>query len=387
MPAASHKNLLLAGGVLAALVLLVLVAAALWPSSGVAKAAPAAVLTVTLTPARMMDVPLQVPATGNVSAWQEASIGAESNGLKLVDVRVNVGDTVRKGQVLAVFEAAMVSAELAEATASVALARAQAADARRNQRRAQELDGSGAMSPQVVGQYVAEGQVAQARLEAAQAVEQRQRLRLSQARVVAPGDGVISARAATVGAVVPAGQELFRLIRDGRLEWRAVVATDDLDRLQPGQPAQLSLPGQFRIGATVRMVSPVVDATSHTGLVYLDLPADSALRAGAFATGDIEVGRTRVLTVPQEAVLLRDGFHYVMQVGPAATVVERKITAGQRIGDRVVVDGLREGEAVIASGLGFLGSGDTVHVRPDRMPAARTRVPITPLAAAQGNRP
>ena len=60
-----------------------------------------------------------------------------------------------------------------------------------------------------------------------------QQLRLRQTRVLAPDNGVISARSATVGAVLPAGQELFRLIRQGRLEWRAEVAAADLARLKP----------------------------------------------------------------------------------------------------------------------------------------------------------
>lgn len=354
---------LVLAGVAVVAVLLTGVAGGDDPVEASASASPAAVLSVTVTRPQLATLPIRVPATGNISAWQEASVGAEADGLRLTEVRVNVGDSVQRGQILATFDAALIDADLAQARAAVALAAAEAKDAQANAQRARELDGTGAMSAQQISQYFAAADAAQARLDGARATEQRQRLRRAQTRVLASSDGVIIARAATVGAVVPAGQELFRMIKDGRLEWRAAVAVADLDALAPGQAAQISLPGHPPVRGALRMVAPDINTQTHSGLVYVDLPRDDALRAGTFVTGHVEVGEAPTLTVPQGAVLLRDGFHYVMHVGASSDVIAKKVAVGRRIGDRIeITSGLAASETVIASGLGFLSEGDTVRV-------------------------
>ena len=321
------------------------------------------VLTVAMTRAQLSVLPQRIAASGNIAPWQEASVGTEAEGLQLVEVKVNVGDRVRRGQVLAVFKPEMVAAELAEAQAAVAQAEAQLAEAQANAERAKGLDASGAMSAQQVNQYVVAARTALARLEAAQAVKQRNRLRLAQTRVLAPSDGIITARTATVGAVMPGGQELFRLIKDGRLEWRGTVAMADMTLLAPGQLAQLSVQGQAPIQGRLRMVAPSIDTQTHNGLVYVDLPPNSPVRAGAFARGFIEVGQGQALTVPQQAVLLRDGFSFVMRLDPLSKILMTKVSVGRRVGDRVeITDGLTPAEPIVASGLSFLSEGDTVKV-------------------------
>ncbi len=348
---------------IAAFVLLVVVVARMRREDAPLDPPSVAVLSVETTRPQLSTLPNRVPASGDVAAWQEASIGAEGDGLRLTEVRVNVGDRVVRGQVLAVFGADMVRAELAEARAAVAQSAAEAAEADANAARAKALDGSGAMSAQQVNQYVVAALTARARHDAAKAAEQRSRLRVEQARVLAPGDGIVSARAATVGAVVPAGQELFRLISDGRLEWRAEVAGVDLGQLQPGQRVMLDVQGQEPVRGTLRMLSPSISTATRSGLVYVDLPDGSGLRAGAFARGHVEVGEAAALTVPQAAVLLRDGFHHVALLGPSSTVRMRKVAVGRRFDDRIeVTAGLAASETLIASGLGFLSEGDVVQV-------------------------
>lgn len=325
--------------------------------------APPPVLSVQTTQAEVVRLPRRVPASGHIAAWQEASIGAEGEGLRLVAVTVNVGDAVKRGQLLAQFNADIVEAELAEARAAVAQAVAAAQEAEANAGRANTLAPKGALSAQQITQYLAAAKAAQARVEAARAAEQRQRLRLAQTRVLAPSDGIVTSRTATVGAVVPAGQELFRLIRDGRLEWRALVAAGDIDQLAPGQVAQIHRQNQAPIQGELRTVSPQIDTATHNGLVYVDLPRLDALRAGAFVRGHIELGDATALTLPQSAVLLRDGLAVVMRVGARSTVVVAPVALGRRVGDRIeILGGLAESEAVIASGLAFLSEGDTVNV-------------------------
>jgi RND family efflux transporter MFP subunit len=306
---------------------------------------------------------VRTAANGNIMAWQEASIGTEADGLRLAEVKANVGDVVRRGQVLAVFASETVTAELAQSRATVAEAEAALAGATDSARRAAELQTTGTLSAQQIRQYITAERTAQARLEAAQAAETTQQLRLAQTRVRAPDDGVISARSATVGAVLPAGQELFRLVRRGRLEWRAEVAAPDLAKLKPGQVAHVTPVGGEPIEGRLRMVAPTIDLQTRNGLVYVDLPTGAPARVGMFARGEFEIDANRAMTLPQSAVLLRDGFGYVMRIGPDSRVVQTKVTTGQRVGDRIEITGGIEASAlVVASGAAFLGDGDLVRV-------------------------
>lgn len=372
-----HRRIALTGAAIVALALALIGLGTRDEGRALANAAPAPVLSVALTRARMSSLPIRVPATGNVVAWQEASVGAEGDGLRLTEVRVNVGDSVKRGQVLALFDAGIVEAELAEAAAAVAKAEAERSEAQANAQRARDLDRTGAMSSQQIHQYLVAAMTAQAQVNAARAIEQRHRLRLRQTRVLAPGNGVITSRIATVGAVVPAGQELFRLIRDGRLEWRAQVALSDMQELNMGQRVSIAVQGHPPIPGRLRMVAPVVDTETRNGSIYVDIPPGSGVRAGSFARGYVEVGEAPALTVADSAVLLRDGFHYVMRVGPKSNVMMTKVAVGRRIGERIEIrSGLSASDAIIASGLSFLSEGDTVRVvAPDQGPRAGSAAP------------
>ncbi len=347
------------------------------------KPAPRAALTVTLTQPQTTRLPVKVAANGNVSAWQEASVGTEANGLRLAEVRANVGDVVKRGQVLAVFAPETVQANLAQVRASVVEAEAAAADAAANAARARELQTTGALSAQAINQYLTAERTAQARLEAAKANAQAARLRVAQTRVVAPDAGVISARSATVGAVLPAGQELFRLIRQGRLEWRAEVPANDLARIAVNMPARVTTAtGLPPVIGKVRMVAPTIDAQTRNGIVYVDLPPGPAVKAGMYARGEFDIGETQALTLPQSAVVLREGFSYVMRVGADAKVTQVKVATGRRAGDRIeILGGLDAGARVVAAGGGFLAEGDTVKVV-DSQAAAGQAVPASAPAPA-----
>ncbi len=332
------------------------------PDSARSAAKPALAVTTTLP--KLVVLPVRVQANGNIAAWQEAIIGTEADGLRLAEVNFNVGDVVRRGQVLARFASATVDAELAQSRSVLAEAEAILAEASSNAVRAQELKASGALSEQQIQQYLTAERTARARLEGAKAAVQTQQLRLAQTQVLAPDDGVISVRTATVGAVLPSGQELFRIIRRGRLEWRAEVAAPELVRLRPGQQVTLTPAGGQPVRGMVRVVAPVVDTRTRSGLVYVDIPVAGAARAGMFARGEIEVDSGKpTVTLPQAAVAQRDGFSYVMRIGPDYRVMETKVTLGRRAGDRVeVVSGIDIGTTVVASGVGFLGDGDLVQV-------------------------
>ena len=343
------------------------------------KSPPRPALTVTTVRPLQASLPIRLSANGNITAWQDAIIGSEVNGLRLTEVRVNVGDHVRDGQVLAVFALESIQAEVAQIRASLAEAEANALDASSNAEKARTLQASGALSEQQINQYMTAEKTAKARLEAARAALTVQQVRLRQTQLLAPDSGVISARTATVGAVVSAGTELFRLIRGGRLEWRAEVTSSELGRLAPGTSATVLAANGVELKGRVRMVAPTVDPQTRSALVYVDLPSNvgkltsttatasaaqttAAVSAGMFAKGEFDLGSSNALTIPQQSVVVRDGFSYVFVLRQDSHVSQLKVQTGRRLGERVEVSaGILPDAEVVASGAGFLNDGDLVR--------------------------
>jgi HlyD family secretion protein len=331
-------------------------------------------LTVTLIRPTREEWPRTLAAQGNVAAWQEAAVGAELPGLRVTDVLVNVGDQVRKGQTLARVSADAVAAAVAQARASVAEGEAVLAEAKSNAARSRDLAAKGFVSSQAATQTATAEQTAAARLAAARARLSAEEVRLAQTRVFAPDDGTISARMATVGSLTQPGPEMFRLIRGNRLEWRAEVTSGELARLAPGTPAVVRLPSGGEVRGTVRMIAPTVDPQTRNAIVYVDLPAgdSSPARAGMFARGEFDLGPTTALSLPQGAVVQRDGFAYVFRLEGGNRVARIKIGVGRRAGDRIeVTDGIEADTQVVASGTGFLTDGDVVRVVPAAPVSAR----------------
>jgi HlyD family secretion protein len=336
------------------------------PASAASAAKPA--LTVSLAAPETLDWPRRLPANGDIAAWQESVISAEISNYRLTEVLVNVADRVKKGQLLARISSDTVAAELAQTRAAVAEAEAALAEAKANAERARQLQQSGFYSTQLGAQFLTGEQTARARLDAAKAKARADEIRLAQTQVLAPDDGVISARTASQGALAQSGQELFRLIRGARLEWRAEIAEADMGAIKPGVVAKLTLPGGAVLQGQVRAMAPTVDPKTRNGLVYVDLPGgpagvDGTARAGMFAQGEFDLGRAPALTVPQTAVVARDGFNYVFRLEAMDKVAQSKVALGRRIGDRVeVVAGLAPDARIVATGAGFLADGDTVRV-------------------------
>lgn len=342
------------------------------PSAAAEPAAPAKpALTVTVVSPESREVDRRLAANGSVAAWQEASLGAESGGLRLAAVKASVGDRVKRGELLAEFAAEVPLAEQAQARASLAEAEAALAEARANAARARSVDGTGALSPQQLQQYLTAETAADARVKAARAGLDAAELRVRHTRVVASDDGVISFRApvATLGAVVPQGQELYRLIRQHRLEWRAEVPAAELTRLKVGQKVVVTPPAGGKVTGVVRTIAPTVDSQTRNALVYVDLPAsagngaDAPLKAGMFARGEFELGKGRGLTLPRQAVAMRDGFNFIFLVGADQRVTQTKVDVGYRDAERVGINTPLPADArVVASGAGFLSDGDLVQV-------------------------
>ncbi|MCB2027285.1 MAG: efflux RND transporter periplasmic adaptor subunit, partial [Rhodoferax sp.] len=306
-------------------------------------------LTVTAVRPQLGRLPMQLRANGSIAAWQEASVGTEANGLRLSELRAGIGDVVRAGQVLATFDAASVQADVALARAQLQEAQANALEAAGNAERARTLKDSGALSTQQINQYLTLEQTAQARVAAAKAALDVQQLRLKHAQVLAPDRGVITSRSATIGAVVPAGTELFRMIRQGRLEWRAEVTSNELGRIKPGTPVLVTVASGAEVRGKVRTIGPTVDNQTRTALVYVDLPSTKDLsgpaKPGMFASGSFELGDSSALLVPQTTLVMRDGFSYVYKLGDDNRVSRIKVQTGRQAGDQVEITSAFDADA------------------------------------------
>lgn len=368
-------------GIIIAIIFIVLIVAFIgWKSSNKKQPSPEnaatsassakPALTVTVIQPELQNWKQNFTANGNIAAWQEVVIGSELSGQRITKVNVNVGDSVQRGQVLAEINSESIRAELATAKANYAEAKAVLADASINNQRIQQLKNTGAISQQEATKYLTSQSTAQARLDAAKAQIDSNQLRLTQTQVIAPDHGVISARTATVGSLAQTGQELFRLIRDNRLEWRAEVTSTDLYKLKKGMTAHITSPDPSRsaVSGSVRMIAPVIDPQTRYGLVYVDIPTTDAVRMGMFVKGEFDLGEKPALTVPQTAVLLRDGFSYVFIVNKDNRVTQQKVTLGRRLNDRVEIVDLAVNTQLVASGTGFLSDGDLIkrgHAIPD----------------------
>ncbi len=360
-------------GIIIAIIFIVLIVAFIgWKSSNKKQPSPEnaatsassakPALTVTVIQPELQNWKQNFTANGNIAAWQEVVIGSELSGQRITKVNVNVGDSVQRGQVLAEINSESIRAELATAKANYAEAKAVLADASINNQRIQQLKNTGAISQQEATKYLTSQSTAQARLDAAKAQIDSNQLRLTQTQVIAPDHGVISARTATVGSLAQTGQELFRLIRDNRLEWRAEVTSTDLYKLKKSMTAHITSPDPSRsaVSGSVRMIAPVIDPQTRYGLVYVDIPTTDAVRMGMFVKGEFDLGEKPALTVPQTAVLLRDGFSYVFIVNKDNRVTQQKVTLGRRLNDRVEIVDLAANTQLVASGTGFLSDGDLI---------------------------
>lgn len=326
-------------------------------------------LTVNIEVPQQQNLPRQINANGNIAAWQEAIVSSEADGLRLAEIYVNVGDRVRKDQLLARFDPETVTTDLAQAEATLAEALANKDEASTNAQRARQLKNTGALSELQIDQYLAADKTARARVQQAKAQVQYQRLRLEKTRVLAPDDGVISARSATVGNVANRGNELFRLIRQERLEWRAELTAAELPYIKPGMSAVLRTTAGTELTGRIRALAPALDLQTRNAIVYVDITPTQqqqlGVKAGMFAQGAFHIGEISALTVSQSALVSREGFHYLFAVDEAGNVSEIKVDIGQLYQGRFeILTGLRPDMRIVTRGASFLNHGEKVRVNP-----------------------
>jgi HlyD family secretion protein len=198
---------------------------------------------------------------------------------------------------------------------------------------------------------------AQARLNKLQAL-------LAQTVVRAPEDGLILKSNAHHGEIAIAGQALFSLVRDDRLEVKVNVPEAQFLLIRPGQAAKIKARRNSceTISGRVREVSPSVDITSRLGSVRIDIPRCDRIVAGMFFHVVIDIGEDHVLTVPKEALLDSDGQAFVFLL-QGNRVKKVGVRVGEDFGDNIEIKtGLEPGQPVAVCGAPFLTDSEPVKV-------------------------
>jgi HlyD family secretion protein len=302
-------------------------------------------------------------ATGSVYAWQEAVIGPEVGGYRIAAVNVDVGDKVKRGQELVRLSDELLVADVNSKRASKLQAEAQLVTASSDRRRGDLVKESGALSNSELEKLHNDELAAQAKVQQATADLESAEVKLRYAHVLSPDDGVITSRTVVVGQIAQAGNEMLRLLRNGRVEWRAEIPEGRMREVQVGQTVRITMADSSKLVGRVRTVAPTVQSGTRTGLVYVDLPKPDGARPGMFARGEIEVSRGMAATLPLASVVVRDGYSYVFVVTNGQKVERRRVeTGGVRDGRVEIVAGLNPGERVVDRGAGFLQDGDKITV-------------------------
>lgn len=331
-------------------------------SESKADAPPA--LTVTTIAAGHQTIDRNIVGTGSVVAWQELSIGTEIGGWRVVEVPVEEGDTVKRGQLLARMDDTAADAQFRHAEAAVQEAEANLRFAQSENERAKDLIGKGTVSPQTAQDRETKAYAADARLRMARALRDEMKTRLVATRILAPADGYISKRSILIGDVVAAGREAFRMVRDSRLELDAQVPENDVSLVEAGQTVRVFREGSAPITARVRAVSPTVDPKTRLATVHVALPTESPLKPGMFARAEIMTSSAAAIAVPETSLVWRDAKAHVFVLRDRNHVALRQVEPGNRQSGLVtILDGLEPGDQVVSTGAGFLNDGDSVTVQ------------------------
>jgi RND family efflux transporter MFP subunit len=321
-------------------------------------------LVTVITP-RVAPVTSNVTFSGTIFARYDVPIGAEGDPGRIVAIYVEAGDRVKRGQVLAKLDQSILAPQLKRLAASLEEARAQAALSEAEYGRAKGVEAAGALSAEEIERRRAAAVTDQARVNVAAAQYAEMQARLDRTEIRASADGMILTRTAELGqTAAPGGEPLFRLASGGEIEMRGSLAEQDFARVAVNQPAQVYLTGYTApFTGKVRLLGAVIDPKTRLGEVRIALEENSALRPGAFAKGQVTVGKATRPVLPQTAVLsdLKGSYVYVIN---ADKKVERRPVrvADTTLAGVVIGEGLEGNEQVVAMAGGFLREGELVEL-------------------------
>lgn len=334
-------------------------------------------LRVTVVRAAPADMAQTLRLSGTLSAREDIAVSTPLQGLKIVAVYADAGDTVKRGQVLAQLEDVNADSQLRQTEAQLARAKAQlrsqqaaAAEAAATLKRYRPLAEADALSRQELDQQKSAAATAAANVEAAKADIAQLQAQLKDSRnqrgktqIVAPADGVIAKRNAEAGALT-GPDALFHIIKDGTVELAADAGADELPLLQNGAQAQVSVRGRNEaVGGTVRLVPPEIDSSTRLGKVRITLAHSDGLYTGTYGEANIRLPSYHAAAaLPETAVSFdSEGKASVLAVDGNGRVSRVAVTAGRKQGGMVeIVSGLENGRAVVRRASAFVNEGDTV---------------------------
>jgi RND family efflux transporter MFP subunit len=326
------------------------------------KAPQRTALTVTAQTVNLEPLPRKVDASGTVAAWQEVPVSSETGGLEVTAVLVDEGSKVRQGQQLVQLDDRVLRAQVRQSEAAVVSAEAVLAQNQAALKRSVDLKSKGFLAQSALDTAVANQKTAEAQVLTAKAALGEAQAKLDQSVIRAPVSGTITTRTVVKGQVINVGTELFRLVRDDQLEMEAQVPEADVPLVHAGMASVVSGDQGTTVGR-VRLMTPQVDPTTRLGLARITLPPNSPFRPGNFGTASIDVGAVPTLTVPEGAIVFRDGKPGVYVIQPGNKVRFVQVVTGDRSNGTVAIrSGLQPGSTVVTQGGGFLGDGDKVAI-------------------------
>jgi len=360
LPGTLRQRIIVAASVLLLALLVVIVMKRSGPTA--AASTPPVALTVTAHVLEDTQLARGIVANGSVFPWQEVIISAEVGGYRVAAVNVDVGDRVRQGQELVRMSSELLAADLTSRRANVEQAVATLENAAAALKRAQTLSGSGVLSQSDLDKLRAEELADRARVEVAKAELNQAELRLKYTHVTAADDGIISSRTVSVGQIAQTGAEMMRMVRKGRVEWRAEIPEARMREIKIGQPVKLTTADGSQLDGKVRTVAPTIESNTRAGLVYVDIPAGSA-KPGMYARGEIVLQHGSAQMAPIASVVIQDGYSYVFALTDAQTVQRVHVETGAVRGNQIeIVSGVAPGQRIVDKGAGFLKDGDRVSV-------------------------
>lgn len=326
-----------------------------------------AISTVSVTQVGVSTLPTTINITGTIAARYDMPIGVEGDGGRVAAVLVEAGDRVKRGQVLARLNPAVLEPQVANLQAALEQAKAESDLAVAEYRRAQAVGASGALSAEETERRRSSSLTAAAKVKVAAAMLAESQAKLARMEIRAPSDGVILTRTVEVGQSATAGgPALFRLSEGGEVELRGQVAEQDLPLLKVGQPVNVRLTGVTTVySGAVRLLGAVIDPQTRLGMVRVALKPDPNLRPGAFARADVTVSNAERTVLPQTAVLTDDKGSYVLIVDGENRLERRTVrVAGIVDGGVTIAEGVGHNDKVVASAGAFLQPGEVVNPVP-----------------------
>lgn len=302
-------------------------------------------------------------ASGLLVPFEEAAVNSELSGYRVTAVFVDEGDMVHAGQPLARLDPTLIEAKIAQAHAQVAQSQAKANQAQGEANRVRDLDGTGVLADEQIATRRGDAASAGAAVDVSRAQLKDLLTQRAQMVIRAPVSGVVLQRTIRPGAVAsPGGDPMFRIARDRRIELDAEVPEDTLATIQPGTPAQVSLPSGVGFAGSVRFVSPRIDSQTKLGRARIRLPIDPQLRAGGFARAEFQRAARTVTAVPEGAVQFEASGPLLVVIDANNHAHRQPVRTGARAGGWVeLLQGPPAGSRVAMGGGAFLLEGDLVR--------------------------